>query len=229
MSGNKTAKVTTMHLTTNALLVKLDKLKTKVIRLPYEGDKVVMDILLPDDKDGLNDMEAKISSVDVASLVKEKAVNTTVKIQLPKFSFETETKLNKPLEKLGIKAIFQPGGLKSMSTSNLLVDQIVQKAVIEVDEEGMEAAAVTVATVVAVSNGPPPTNFKADHPFLFLLRELSTGLIIFQGKVNNPLLKSAHSFKTPKPPKSHKSHKSNKLNKFRKSKPSNISPKSMQK
>ena len=116
-----------------------------------------------------------------------------------------------------------------MSTSNLLVDQIVQKAVIEVDEEGTEAAAVTVATVVAVSNGPPPTNFKADHPFLFLLRELSTGLIIIQGKVNNPLLKSAHSFKTPKPPKSHKSHKSNKLNKFRKSKPSNISPKSMQK
>ena len=87
MSGNKTAKVTTMHLTTNALLVKLDKLKTKVIRLPYEGDKVVMDILLPDDKDGLNVMEAKISSVDVASLDKEKAVNSTVKIQLPKFSF----------------------------------------------------------------------------------------------------------------------------------------------
>ena len=190
MSGNKTAKVPTMHLTTNVLLVELDKFKTKVIRLPYEGDKVVMDILLPGDRDGLNDMEAKISSVDVALLIKEKAVNTTVRIQLPKFSFGTETKLKKPLEKLGIKAIFQSGGLEGMSTDNLLVNQIIQKAVIKVDEEGTEAAAVTVATIVAVSARPPPTNFIADHPFLFLLKEASTGLIIFRGKVNNPLSKS---------------------------------------
>lgn len=190
MPGNKTVQVQTMHLFKQVLLTELGNLKTKAIRLPFQGDKVVMDILLPDDRDGLAELETKLSSVDVALLVKEKAVNREVKIKLPKFSFETEIELNKPLEKLGIKTIFQPGGLNGMSTESLQADQIVHKAVIEVDEEGTEAAAVTVATIVAVSARPPPTNFIADHPFLFLLKEASTGLIIFRGKVNNPLSKS---------------------------------------
>ena len=189
MPGNKTVQVQTMHLFKQVLLTELGKLKTKAIRLPFQGDKVVMDILLPDDRDGLAELETKLSSVDVALLVKEKAVNREVKIKLPKFSFETEIELNKPLEKLGIKTIFQPGGLNGMSTESLQADQIVHKAVIEVDEEGTEAVAVTVVAIPQSVSGTTSPDFIADHPFLFFLRETSSGLILFQGKVNNPLLK----------------------------------------
>ena len=194
LPGNKTVQVQTMHLFEEVLLTELGKLKTKAIRLPFKGDRVVLDILLPDDRDGLAELEAKLSSVDVDVnlLVKENAFTTKVKIKLPKFCFETKTELNKPLEKLGIKAIFQPGGLKGMSTNNLQVDQIVQKAVIEVDEEGTEAVAVTVAIPQAISK-PDSIDFIANHPFLFILRETSTGLILFQGKVNNPLLRLKNS------------------------------------
>ena len=188
LPGNKTVQVQTMLLIEEILLTELSKLKTKAIRLPFKGDRVVMDILLPDNRDGLAELEAKLSSVDVDLLVKEKAFYTKVKIKLPKFSFETQIKLNKPLEKLGVKTIFQPGGLNGMSTENLQADQIVQKAVIEVDEKGTEAVAVTVAIPQAVS-GTTTRDFIADHPFLFFLRETSSGLILFQGKVNNPLLK----------------------------------------
>ena len=189
MPGNKTVQVQTMHLFKQVLLTELGNLKTKAIRLPFQGDKVVMDILLPDDRDGLAELETKLSSVDVALLVKEKAVNREVKIKLPKFSFETEIELNEPLEKLGIKTIFQPGGLNGMSTESLQADQIVHKAVIEVDEEGTEAVAVTVVVIPQSVSGTTSPDFIADHPFLFFLRETSSGLILFQGKVNNPLLK----------------------------------------
>ena len=66
------------------------------------------------------------------------------------------------------------------------IDEIAHKAFVEVNEEGTEAAAATVVEMRIISMPPPPEIFKADHPFIFLIQERTTGYILFMGKVADP-------------------------------------------
>jgi len=110
-------------------------------------------------------------------------------LKLPKFTYSYSIKLNNALSSLGLGIAFSP--LADFTGINpgggLQISSVNQKAYIDVDEAGTTAAAVTSVAVTATAvYSPLPT--VIDHPFIFVIRETSSGLILFAGVVNNPLL-----------------------------------------
>ena len=186
-SGHK-IKVPTMHLKGKIELAVLEKLKSKVLRLPYKGDRIVMDIVLPDDKNGLKVLEQKLKTLDEKDLLSESILHKEVIVDLPKFKLEkTWSNLKGVLEGLGITEIFH-GGLQGIANGPLVVSDVIQKAFIEVDETGSEASAATGVFMKfrSMMLDSEEIHFKADHPFLFLVRDTQTNLLLFRGRVSDP-------------------------------------------
>ena len=108
---------------------------------------------------------------------------------LPKFKFEFKKELKEVLAQLGMEIAFDPNGGADFSKINpsvyLYISSVKHKTFIEVNEKGTEAAAVTSVTVGTNSIGPS-NEFRADHPFVFVIREKTTGAIMFMGKVGEP-------------------------------------------
>jgi serpin B len=111
-------------------------------------------------------------------------------LRIPRFNISFELETSDMLKELGVVLPFTNGGLTKMvmSTQNLCISNIFHKSFIEVNEEGTEAAAVTIAGAVGSSRiVPTRIDFVADHPFLFMIREDLTGTVVFVGQVLNPL------------------------------------------
>lgn len=164
--------------------------ETDVVEIPYEGETKSMVILLPVDNTGLSRISSSDSMVsDVIAAVKAIGSGRVkpVNLEIPKFKLETDYQLNDHLSELGITDIFQAGkaDLSGIDGSkDLYVSLVKHKAVVDVNEEGTEAAAVT-SVEVKVLSFIQPVHFYADHPFLFLIRDTQTGLILFIGKIEN--------------------------------------------
>jgi serpin B len=111
-----------------------------------------------------------------------------VKLFIPKFKVEHAATLNETLQSMGMLRAFGSGAdFSGISEVSLMISKVLQKAYIDVNEKGTEAAAVTVISIDATSAGPTETlTFRADRPFLFAIRENSTGAILFIGKIGNP-------------------------------------------
>ncbi|CAD5319459.1 unnamed protein product [Arabidopsis thaliana] len=164
----------------------------KVLRLPYIEDQrqFSMYIYLPNDKEGLAPLLEKIGSeprfFDNHIPLHRKSVGA---FRIPKFKFSFEFNASEVLKDMGLTSPFNKGGgLTEMvdSPSNgddLYVSIIIHKACIEVDEEGTEAAAVSVSVIRLESLNP---DFVADRPFLFTVREDKSGVILFMGQVLDP-------------------------------------------
>ncbi|GFY67361.1 serpin B10 [Trichonephila inaurata madagascariensis] len=157
----------------------------KALELPYKGDDMNMLILLPHELDGIETLIKSITETDL-STIEDILEAVTVEVQLPKFSLNFEIEdLPKRLRNLGAEKIFDPqeADFSSMaSNKGLFVSAMFHKAVIEVNEDGTEAAGVT-GTVVNRSAGE---EFKADHPFLFFIKEKNSKWILFMGSVISP-------------------------------------------
>jgi serpin B len=101
-----------------------------------------------------------------------------------------EFKLSKVLARLGMPLAFdaQKADFSGMSSEQrLVIDEVIHKAFVDVNEEGTEAAAATAVTMRAMAMRPTnPVVFRADHPFMFLIRDTRSGSILFMGKVMNP-------------------------------------------
>ncbi len=115
-----------------------------------------------------------------------------VKLFLPKFTFRYDKKLNDVLKTMGMGIAFEPfiADFSGINTEySLNIDFVKHKSFVEVNEEGTEAAAVTIVGIETTSIDPnaPPT-FYANHPFLFAIREKSTNAIVFLGKVAEPVI-----------------------------------------
>jgi serpin B len=159
----------------------------RVLQLPYDGDELSMMVILPKKKDGLAEVEKALTAEEVAGWVK--GISTQkVNVWLPKFKLTREVSLKPVLEKLGMKQAFSDAAdFSGISTQEkLLISAVVHKAFVDVNEKGTEAAAATGVVIKAVSAPPPPKTFRADHPFLFLIREQHSGSILFVGRVSNP-------------------------------------------
>jgi serpin B len=108
---------------------------------------------------------------------------------LPRFKTTAEFSLNGALSSMGMSDAFD---LKTADFSGmdgkreLFINAVIHKAFVEVNEEGTEAAAATAVPAGVASASPPPVTFRADHPFLFLIRDNKTGGILFIGRVSNP-------------------------------------------
>ena len=185
--GGGKVRVPTMHLKSNFEVADLTDLDSRVLRLPYKGGRIVMDILLPNARDGLDRLEKKLLDVDLWSMVESKKYSNEVMVSLPKFRLSSSISLRRVLEDLGVTEIFH-GGLGGITDQDLAVTEVVQKAVIEVNEEGTEAAAATAILMGFKSSSFSYLIFTADHPFIFFIRDKKTGMLLFQGRVNDPSL-----------------------------------------
>jgi serine protease inhibitor len=160
----------------------------KVAELPYKGDDVSMIVLLPDTVDGLAALESKLTVENLRNWTSE-LPRQDVLVHLPRFSLESSFGLGPTLSAMGMPLPFSDGAdFSGMNGKrDLLISAVIHKARVDVDEQGTEAAAATGAVVglTAARPGEPPT-FRADHPFVFLIRHNPTGAILFVGRVANP-------------------------------------------
>src|SRR5690606_37764934 len=143
-------------------------------------------VFLPSENTNIVDFVKTLSdSDDVGELYGQFSKRLT-DLYLPKFKFSYQNTLNDELTKLGMGIAFSnKADFSGIAKENLQVDQVKQKAFIEVNEEGTEAAAVT-SVGVRVTSMPIVNTLKIDRPFAFLIRENNCGLILFTGIVNDP-------------------------------------------
>lgn len=169
----------------------LEKPGFQALALPYQGQAMVMIVLLPEDVEGLAALEGQLTdklSLWLAEL--KKTPEQQIEVFLPKLKLETGYDLVQPCKELGIKDAFSMGkdadfcGM-GWKKGDLWISQIKHKAFVEVNEEGTEAAAAT-AVEMATKSMPRHPVFRADHPFVFLIQDNKTGSILFMGRVANP-------------------------------------------
>ena len=168
----------------------LDAPECATLRLPYRYGSMEMLVLLPSPSNTLVDVEAKLSGPWLDRLAASPWRGEAA-IALPKFDFGSEHGLKTILEPMGMGSAFDTRRADfSGIAPHLYIGTAIQKANVTVDEDGTEAAAATYAVMKLRSARPipnaPPRPFVADRPFLFLIRESRTGLILFLGRVCKP-------------------------------------------
>ena len=156
----------------------------RVVRLPYGNGAFNMMVILPQTGKTLSDVTRALKTTDWNEFL-QMMVRCDVDLWLPKFETKYSKKLNDILSDMGMPSAFSAinADFKAMSDDALCLSFVKQDAVIKVDEEGTEAAVVSSAGMLATSAGPGEhIVFHADHPFLYLITESSTGAILFAGK-----------------------------------------------
>ncbi|GAG82956.1 unnamed protein product, partial [marine sediment metagenome] len=158
------------------------------LELPYVDDELSMIILLPKEIDGLRGFEETLTTENfsqwLARFRKRKVI-----VSVPKFKMTCQFSLADVLRQMGMKDAFS--GAADFSGMNgkrdLFISAVIHKAYVDVNEEGTEAAAATavVVGITAVRPEKIPV-FRADHPFLFLIRDNDSGSILFIGRMMNP-------------------------------------------
>jgi len=165
-----------------------------LLEMPYEGGALAMVIVLPDKKKGLLDVEAKLGARLRAWLGVLDQINgetpCEVEVTLPRFRIEASLRLDEPLKHLGMRRAFDPNAADFSGMNgrqhDLHIAAALHKAFVDVNEQGTTAAAATAVVVATRSRSIPPHRFRADHPFLFLVRDLCTGSILFLGRLVDP-------------------------------------------
>lgn len=190
LTENENIKVPFMYQKSSFRLIENDNFQA--ISLPYKGSLMSMIVLLPQKIDGLASLEKDLSveKLDgwMAEIDSVSAQNT--ELYLPKFKFETGYDLVPACAALGMKDAFDTAGAADFSgmgwpKGKLWISQIKHKAFVEVNEEGTEAAAATAVEMSTKSISMDPV-FRADHPFIFIIRENATGSILFMGRMFDP-------------------------------------------
>ena len=158
-----------------------------VAELPYGGDAFVMTILLPDEGVNLDTFIAGLNA-DTWTGALNALRDSEVDLALPKFRLAWEDVLNDELKALGMRQAFVPDGARFTRISRsmgeqLYIDFVKQKAFVDVNEVGTEAAAVTVVGI-GVTSAPMPV--RIDRPFVFAIRERLSGTVLFLGKIVKP-------------------------------------------
>ena len=160
----------------------------QMLKLPYAGDELSMLVLLPQQTDGLAVLEQKLTFVKLDAWTQQLR-QREVRVFLPKFKMTAKFELSHAMAALGMKDAFSANAdFSGMDGQHdLFISSILHKAFVDVNEEGTEAAAATAVVMRALAMMEPPPVFRADHPFLFFIRENSTGSILFMGRVANPI------------------------------------------
>jgi serpin B len=163
----------------------------QAVELPYTGKDLTMVVLLPKKVDGLAAFEKTLTQARLTKWL-GKLRSEKIGVFLPKFKMTAEFSLKEVLSEMGMPLAFDQNkaDLSGMADIRgpLYLSAVVHKAFVDVNEEGTEAAAATAAVVVARAvGGPRPPIFRADHPFVFLIRDARSGSILFLGRVTNPV------------------------------------------
>jgi len=159
------------------------------VELPYGDSTFSMVVMLPSHENKVSDLVAKLDGAHWDSWFDDSRF-TGVQIDLPKFKYDFKKLLNEPLIDLGLSVAFSEKGEADFTrinpAGNLFISRVIHQTFIDVQEEGTEAAAATIVEISFTSSGGGPIYFKANKPFLYLIKENSTGTIVFIGKVGKP-------------------------------------------
>jgi len=161
----------------------------QVVELPYQGESAAMDIILPD-PGKFGEIEAGLNTQTLNKILGGLQPSGGLELEMPKFNFSTDLDLKDPLTSLGMPDAFDAdrADFSGMTgKKDLYIDTVLHKAFVAVDEKGTEAAAATAVIMDLASAMLPDESLILDRPFLFLIRDLASGQILFIGRVLNPL------------------------------------------
>ncbi len=158
------------------------------VEIDYGNRAFSMLVILPSKNQNINQFIHYLDGEKLNKVVKNMRW-TNVWLKLPRFKIENDFSLAQPIRNLGIERIFDKGFL-NISDDDLWVSDIIQKTFVEVNEEGTEAAAAT--SIIMIGAGSPhkkiePIRFFANRPFVYLIREKSTGIVLFIGRMDEPI------------------------------------------
>lgn len=161
----------------------------QILELPYSERALSMIVLLPREIDGLAELEGALTPANLQQWTGHLR-NREVRVVLPRFKTGSEFNLADALKSMGMIDAFDlsKANFSGMDGREnwLYIGAVLHQALIDVNEEGSEAAAATVVIMLEKGLPEPVPTFRADHPFLFLIRENRTGSILFTGRVVNP-------------------------------------------
>ncbi|XP_011685298.1 PREDICTED: heparin cofactor 2-like isoform X2 [Wasmannia auropunctata] len=186
---NESVDVPYMYTVNRFYYTESSRLDAKILRIPYDGSKFAMYIILPHTLTGVDHIVDEINSFTLARDVwamQELPLN----VWIPKFKFEFTSHLENTLRELGIRDIFDDTALLTgiaktkRASRHLRVSDVLHKTGIEVNENGTTAYA---ATEIQIGNKIDDGTFNANHPFVFYIEDETTGTILYIGKFQNPL------------------------------------------
>jgi serpin B len=165
----------------------------QALELPYKSDELSMIVFLPNDVSGLSTLEQSLTASNTQLWLRELAPIPKVILSMPKFKMTQQFGLNGALSAMGMPQAFEKDSANFSGMDgrrDFVMSAVIHKAYIDVNEEGTEAAAATAVVIsraMAVrSRRLQPPVFRADHPFLFLIRDNRSGCILFMGRVTDP-------------------------------------------
>nr|ACT36277.1 antitrypsin isoform 2 [Bombyx mori]ACT36279.1 antitrypsin isoform 4 [Bombyx mori] len=182
VSKDKTIKVPMMYKRGDYKYGESAALNAQLIEIPYKGDQSSLIVVLPKDKDGITQLQEALKDPKTLETAQQSMYSTEVDLYLPKFKIETETNLKDVLSNMNVNKIFNNDAqiTRLLKGESLSVSEAIQKAFIEINEEGAEAAAANAFAVVFMSAAvSQPLVFKANHPFVFFLK--GDGVTLFNG------------------------------------------------
>ena len=183
-SGQK-QKVDLMHQVCQTPYVKDNGLQ--IVELPYGNQAFSMIVLLPEESSSINDAIQQLTAENWNKWMKALYTNP-VDIKLPKFKLEYERDLKEDLQKMGMVLPFseETANFSNMTSDRLFIGLVKQNTFVEVNEEGTEAAAVTIIGGEVTSAGDDHTVYvHVNRPFIYAIKEKSTGAILFMGKMGS--------------------------------------------
>jgi serpin B len=187
LSDGKKIDVPMMNQTTKFGYMETETLQG--LELPYVDNELSMIVLLPKELDGLDALEQSLT-LEKLSEWQSKLRKREVIVSIPKFKLTSQFSLASVLKAMGMTDAFsRSANFSGMNGKrDLFISAIIHKAYVDVNEEGTEAAAATAVTMRLTSVAPTerPPVFRADHPFLFLIRDNQSGSILFNGRLMNP-------------------------------------------
>nr|XP_010959724.2 serpin B3-like [Camelus bactrianus] len=167
----------------------LEDMQVKILEIPYKGAELSMMLLLPNEVDGLQKLEDKLTAEKLLEWTSSQNMRKSqVHLHLPRFKVEERCDLKAILVALGVVDAFssQDADLSGITGKHrLVVSEAVHKSFVEVNEEGTEAAAATGIST-GITSAPRYEHFHCDHPFLFFIRHNKTNSILFLGRVSSP-------------------------------------------
>jgi serpin B len=156
----------------------------KVLRLPFAATGRSMIVILPDRADGFAALEQQLSPSGVKSWA-DRLRQEDVNVFLPRFMMNSRWTMEAILSSLGMPAAFSKASADFSGITGargLFLDRVLHQVILQIDEEGVEAAAGTALTLKKGGS----VLFRADHPFLFLIRDDDSGNVLFLGRCGNP-------------------------------------------
>lgn len=199
LADGKKVEVDMMFLNGKKFMVapEVQSLPALVCQLPYQGDKMAMTIMLPNEGVSLDDLEhalchSRMFNILDHVLKSDEYNEEKVNIVLPKFKLEYKDELSSHFKKLGAELPFTEGKADftgvHKTAPNLHISKVVHQAVVEVNEEGTEAAAATaVMMMTRMAMIDPVLELRCDRPFIFIIHEKVHNAVLFIGKCVNPL------------------------------------------